>query len=255
MLQVVCNFPPPPDPLSTNKREINPRLSLKHLVNAPGQKLPWLPSPLSSSGDGWACCCVLGAWDASIQIDVMGQRRGTINTISKSLSSSHFNCLNGIYNERKGRGGFMLLPLCISLSLYLCISPGTRFILLLLWFHSSGWLSSSGLEGKLKTHPGDTLPLSLTLLHSRPFFIIRNSFLRRVCCPSYWKQKLRVVLFFVSSCINIIKSKFTLMWQKCTHLEICNALLIAHECAFLCVSGRLQEMKGFFVLSGKCCVL
>lgn len=185
----------------------------------------------------------------------MGQRRGTINTISKSLSLSHFNCLNGTSNERKGREGFMLLSLCISLSLYLCISPGTRFILLLLWFHSSGWLSLSGLEGKLKTHPGDTLPFSLTRPHSRPLFIIRNSFLRRVCCPSYWKQSLEWCDFFASSCINIIKFKFTLMWQKCTHPEICNALLIAHECAFLCVSRRLQEMKGFFVLSGKCCIL
>lgn len=148
------------------------------------------------------------------------KRRGMINTISTSLSSSHFNCLNGSYNDRKGMGGVMLLPLCISLSFNLCISPGTRFTLLLLWFHSSGLLSSSGSEGKLKTHLGGTLPLSLTLPHSCPLFIIPNSFFRHVCCPSYGKQKLWVVLFFASSCINILKSKFTLMWQKCTHPKI-----------------------------------
>lgn len=127
MLQVVYNLLPPPDPVFTNKREINPRLSLKHLVNAPGQELPWLPSPLQSSGNGWACCCVLGAWVASTQIDVLGERRGMINTISTSLSSSHFNCLNGTYNERKGRGGSHApSPLHLSFSLSLQV-PGSLY--------------------------------------------------------------------------------------------------------------------------------
>lgn len=219
MLQVVCNLPPTPWPLFTNKRQINPRLSLKHLVNAPGQELPWLPSPLSSSGDGWACCCVLGAWVASTQIDVVRERRGMINTISTSLSSSHFNCLNGIYNVRNGRG-HASSPLRLSFpSISVCLQV-TRFTLLLLWFHSSGWLSSSGSEGKLKTHPGDTLPLSLTLPYSHPLFSVCNSFPGRACCPSYGKQKLWVVLFFAPSCINMLKSKFSLMWQKYMHPEI-----------------------------------
>lgn len=130
------------------------------------------------------------------------------------------------------RGGVILLPLCISLSVYLSISPGTRFTLLLLRFHSSGWLSSSGSEGKLKTHPGDTLPLSPTLTHSLPLLSIRNSFSRRVCCLSNAKQKLWVVLFFACSSINITEIKFLL---QCGRNARFNALLIAHESAFLCV--------------------
>lgn len=194
MLQVVYYLLPPYDPFFTNTREINPHLSLKHLVNAPGQELPWLPSPLSSSGDGWACCCVLGAWVASTQIDVVGRKGGAWSTLSLHLSAHlTLTVWMGLVMKGKEGEGSCFFP---SASLFLSISPGTRFTLLLLWFHSSGWLSSSGSEGKLKTHLGDILPLFLTHPHSCPLYIVHNSFLRRVVVHRMLKLKLRVGLYF-----------------------------------------------------------
>lgn len=164
MLQVVLSPPlPTPHTPFTNKRGKNPCLSLKHLVTAPGQELPWLPSPHSSWGNGSACCFVfrsLGcihrlmvvAWGVFVKAAWSGL---SLYLSHPQMGSAYFNCLNGVYTVGWVEGScFFFLSASPFPSIYLsrCLVHFT--LLPLLWFHSSGRCSSSGSEGKLKTHPG-----------------------------------------------------------------------------------------------------